>query len=115
MVYNPQAIPPLLEYPIGQILNFVFKSNIDKNLSEILEINSELTRAEAYLLNDGMYETLDIKLNKTVDKLNVILHQNSPNPFKDYTEISFELPQDADVELNIYDITGKMIKSINEK
>ena len=38
-----------------------------------------------------------------------ILYQNEPNPFKDYTNISFELAKSSDVVLRIVDITGKQV------
>ncbi|MBD3287733.1 T9SS type A sorting domain-containing protein [candidate division KSB1 bacterium] len=43
------------------------------------------------------------------------LNQNYPNPFNASTVISFNLPQTADVNLTIYDVTGRQIRElINE-
>jgi hypothetical protein len=39
------------------------------------------------------------------------LEQNYPNPFNPHTNISFTLPQSADVSLSIYDIQGKDVES----
>jgi hypothetical protein len=38
------------------------------------------------------------------------LEQNYPNPFNPLTTISFNLPEDNNVELKIYDILGKEVK-----
>ncbi|NUM77340.1 Ig-like domain-containing protein [candidate division KSB1 bacterium] len=38
------------------------------------------------------------------------LHQNSPNPFNPETMMQFSLPEAAQVELSIYDLTGRRIK-----
>ncbi|WP_236980705.1 T9SS type A sorting domain-containing protein, partial [Membranihabitans maritimus] len=38
------------------------------------------------------------------------LHQNRPNPFDGYTVIGFDLPEDTDARLTIYDVTGKVLK-----
>uniref|UniRef100_A0A7C4XMJ9 T9SS type A sorting domain-containing protein n=1 Tax=candidate division WOR-3 bacterium TaxID=2052148 RepID=A0A7C4XMJ9_UNCW3 len=38
--------------------------------------------------------------------------QNKPNPVKHYTTIEYSLPSDAEVNLNIYDITGKKIATL---
>jgi hypothetical protein len=37
------------------------------------------------------------------------LSQNAPNPFRGGTEIRYALPQDAWVELNVYDVTGRRV------
>ena len=38
------------------------------------------------------------------------LHQNYPNPFNGRTEISFDLPEQSDVEIQIYDIAGRLVR-----
>ncbi len=38
------------------------------------------------------------------------LHQNSPNPFNPETMMQFALPEAAQVELSIYDLTGRQIR-----
>lgn len=41
-----------------------------------------------------------------------ILYQNFPNPFNNATTISFYLPQPARVEVKIYDLLGKKVKTL---
>lgn len=43
---------------------------------------------------------------------NFALRQNYPNPFNPETIIQYELPVDAHVEINIFDSSGRRIKSI---
>ncbi len=44
------------------------------------------------------------------------IYPNYPNPFNPSTNLSFEIPEDCYVILNIYDIQGRRIKSlVNEK
>ncbi len=44
------------------------------------------------------------------------INQNYPNPFNPYTKIEYEIPQYGIVKINIYDISGKLIrKLINEQ
>jgi hypothetical protein len=43
----------------------------------------------------------------------VQLFQNKPNPYTQYTIISFYLPSDADIDLVIRDLSGKEIKHIS--
>ncbi len=40
----------------------------------------------------------------------VILEQNRPNPFANQTEISFALPEDATVRLEISDASGRVLE-----
>ncbi len=56
--------------------------------------------------NTGIYE-VDAKLPK-----DYALAGNYPNPFNPVTTIEFQLPKDSDVELAIYDITGKRVETL---
>ena len=40
------------------------------------------------------------------------LHSNYPNPFNPSTIISYSIPEDAVVHLSIFDMRGRMIKSL---
>ncbi|OGB60287.1 MAG: hypothetical protein A2Y94_05995 [Caldithrix sp. RBG_13_44_9] len=41
-----------------------------------------------------------------------ILHQNYPNPFNPSTAISFDIPQAVNVKVDIFDITGRRIRTL---
>lgn len=43
-----------------------------------------------------------------------ILYQNYPNPFNPVTNIKFDIPEDVNVSIKIYDILGKEVFNFNE-
>jgi hypothetical protein len=43
------------------------------------------------------------------------LHQNSPNPFRNSTSIKYNLPQEANVELTIYNVMGQKSTTLVNK
>jgi hypothetical protein len=42
----------------------------------------------------------------------VVLHQNTPNPFNPRTMIRFELPEPMHVRLSIFDVHGRLVKQL---
>jgi hypothetical protein len=43
------------------------------------------------------------------------LHQNYPNPFNSETKIEFGLPVNSSTRIEIFDISGRLISSLNEQ
>jgi predicted alpha/beta superfamily hydrolase len=42
----------------------------------------------------------------------LVLHPSAPNPFNRQTTLSFDLPDPADVELTVYDVTGRRVREL---
>ena len=42
-----------------------------------------------------------------------LLEQNQPNPFQYETSIGFVLPESMTASIEVYDLTGRLLKSIN--
>jgi len=60
-------------------------------------------------------DVVDFAVLATDDQLTpevFALHQNYPNPFNPTTQIKYDLPEDALVAINIYDLMGRSIKSL---
>ena len=101
----------------NSMLHFTFQTLQDGNLSDFIYLNSRITQVEAVSAEN---ESWDIELNFDNSNVNTLLsdqfklYQNQPNPFKDGTEISFFLPEASDVELTIFDISGRILATFND-
>jgi hypothetical protein len=62
-------------------------------------------------INDNPIPVIPVKENKIIPEA-FELHQNYPNPFNTETMIRFDLPKDGNVNMSLYDITGKEIRII---
>ncbi len=65
--------------------------------------------------NDGTYEYSD-EIEVEIIPTEFALYQNYPNPFNPNTKIRYQLPQESEVIIKIYDILGsEVITLLNEK
>ncbi|MEM6319202.1 MAG: T9SS type A sorting domain-containing protein [Bacteroidota bacterium] len=95
----------------AQLFGLTFKANRTAALSELLDINSTVTDAEAYQTNGTLHGvTLRIK-DDTPQPTSFTLAQNQPNPFTQNTTIGFELPWAADVTLHIVNLQGQIVRT----
>ena len=56
-------------------------------------------------------QSLSIQDNKTTIK-NFRLNQNYPNPFNPTTKFEYFLNNDGEIEISIYDVTGRQIREL---
>jgi large repetitive protein len=96
---------------VSQLLKLTFLAKQDGNTSDLLNINSALTKAEAY--NQDL-DVMNIAIRSVASENGFDLYQNTPNPFSATTSISFTIPQASNVNFKIYDVTGKVLKLINK-
>ncbi len=72
-------------------------------------VNSNCNTLYTDLINmDDFTETTDTFIKPLALKINA----NYPNPFNPSTTLSFELPKQSQVKLDIYNIKGQLVKSI---
>ena len=96
--------------PSEVVLRILIEANEATQLSEVLSFSSAKTQAEAYneseLMNLGLvFHTT----STTVAADRFRLFQNQPNPFEETTTIGFVLPDEGQVVLEIFDVSGKRL------
>jgi len=92
------------------LFTLVFEAQEAVDLSDAIGISSSITLAEAYDTRD---ELMDVRLQFSNQELNknLRLFQNRPNPFREQTIISFQLPTSTEGTISIFDINGQLLKS----
>ena len=95
------------------LISFVFYANEDLILSDVMNINSRLTRAEAYTDSDDVVDVL-LQFDELYSNTGTSLYQNTPNPFNGKTLIGFTLGNAESISLIIRDINGIIIYSIDQ-
>jgi len=92
------------------LFSLVFTADKNIDLRNVLDINSNITSAEAYVGPE--MEQKKIALSIRTNGLKVegfTLSQNEPNPFESVTNIGFAIPESGTVTLRIYDVAGKVL------
>lgn len=97
------------------LFTVTFRALQDGKLSEMLTVNSSITNAEAY--EEGGDEYLNVALNfntreGVISSNEFELYQNRPNPFNGETMIGFNLPESGRATITVYDVTGRMLRMI---
>jgi hypothetical protein len=101
----------------GPLFSVKFRARNATVLSKVLNVSSRFTQALAYTENG---EAMNIQLNfidengQDMVADNFALYQNRPNPFRETTQIGFNLPMESEVSLKVFDAAGKLVKSINQ-
>ena len=92
------------------LFSVTFTATETANISDIVNINSRYTIAEAYNGSDLYDVALAFNGEVASDKFEV--YQNTPNPFKEVTTIGFNLPEAATTTLKIFDVSGKVLRLV---
>ncbi len=81
-----------------------------KSQDDIEVISAEVTNS------NGVIVTPDFKLIDTdIYPANFKLEQNYPNPFNPITTIKFTIPKETRVQISVFDITGRLVKTLLDK
>jgi hypothetical protein len=106
-----RAFEPLNDRPIRatadrrRIFEFVDRTVVSGQ-SYVYRLEAVRMDGEAEILAEYAYS-----VGGTAPR-HLALHQNHPNPFNPATSIRFDLPETAHVKLRIYDVGGRLVRSL---
>lgn len=95
-----------------KLFTLTFKALSQGTLSNALQFNSSITPALAFNAN---VEDMDLKLNfrnsngTLKPQEGIVVYQNQPNPFSEFTVIGYELSKAAPTTLTVYDLNSKVL------
>jgi len=104
------------------IFTATFVATQSGNISNMIDITSKVTQAEAYVtnsLNTSNGNDLEIRdvVIATRGAITAVeaseLYQNEPNPFKGQTVVGFNLAEAGAATMTVFDVTGKVIVKEN--
>lgn len=100
------------------LFTLVFKANTKSNLSKLLQVTGAVIPSEAYRTAGNDVELLDVNLRfnsaeQAAVAIDFELLQNNPNPFREKTVIGFRLPTAEKATLTVYDLSGKVLKTVS--
>ncbi|NNF21554.1 MAG: T9SS type A sorting domain-containing protein, partial [Saprospiraceae bacterium] len=96
----------------GEIFTMVLKATESGQVSDMIGINSGITKAEAYV--GESLEVVDLNMRNADGEAMFALYQNQPNPFTEYTVIGYDLPENGEVTISFYDVTGRVLSVIEK-
>jgi PKD repeat protein len=107
-------VNPEIEDTQANALLFTIKVKVKTNgyLKEMMDITDAILHTEAYHIQ-GFDQTISLEFTENIptNQPSFELLQNKPNPFNDFTVINYQLPKQGNIQLNIFDVQGSLIKS----
>jgi hypothetical protein len=85
-----------------------FKALLSGNTQNI-RLDHSTIKPEVYEADGSIHNLFIQSRDKNSNSTQNILYQNEPNPFKESTNISFELAKREFVKLRVLDLTGKLV------
>jgi hypothetical protein len=86
---------------------------VDSVFAYVLFTQGPFLENGAIFVDDmALYPGVTTGVGDTPSTSVVKLYQNVPNPFNPATKISFDLAQRENVELSVYDVTGRLVNSL---
>ena len=119
-----------LEVTDGEAILFTIKARAQRSvaLSNVLRLEDNPTFTEAYTLGEEEVLNVDLSFIELIPVVtqgpvevegpevgltaDMELSQNFPNPFRDETTVTFDLPEAGEAQLNVYDLNGRILTNV---
>ncbi|MBE76825.1 MAG: hypothetical protein CMG41_03695 [Candidatus Marinimicrobia bacterium] len=108
--------PPIMKFDPPMFFNLrdgiEMEATYYNYTDEIVEFG--LLSVDEMMISFGLYFTGEQLSNDITDILpdNLLLHSNYPNPFNPITSLRYDLPEDGLVNITIYDMMGRKVKTL---
>lgn len=83
-------------------------------LINTIKLSDKITQTEAYT-ESGEVMNVALAFGSAGVFTDYALYQNKPNPWNNQTLIGFHLPAEADAILTVYDLNGRVLKTISDR
>ena len=95
----------------GEVLfTLVMTTSRSGNTANMMSVGSSVTKAEAYVGEAMSINGVALNFRTNVVEVEGFeLGQNEPNPFRDFTTVSYVMPEAAEVTFTVFDMTGKVL------
>ncbi len=121
LAYDPNGISvgsgPIIEISYEENMNTDFDGDvifIFKEVSSSIVVGSDLIPIPSIGAGYAFLDpTLDIELDQPVVPTHIALHPAFPNPFNPLTTIQYDLIQSGAVDLKIYNLMGREIRTLS--
>lgn len=93
----------------GDLIEILILPYEDAYLSELISLNHNRVSAEAY--HNSAISSLELSMDRLSgeESNEMILFNNNPNPWTDFTEITYHLPEEGPTVLSIFDVSGRLV------
>ncbi len=85
---------------------------LNSGIYEVKLVAANLLGSDTLIKTSYIFVTQSSGINNNETQLTYKLYQNYPNPFNPNTEIAYDLYRNSFVTLEVFDITGKVIKTL---
>jgi hypothetical protein len=88
------------------------KGSINAGINNIISVNGDVT-LNSVEISDYYGNEVNVNILAKVVPTDYALHQNKPNPFNPATEIQLDLPESGNYSIDIYNVTGQLVKNFS--